>query len=159
MAELTVTLDGAWTRRWPQNRQRSTAGDGGAPCTHGQSERECERVWQRAQMSEGRWTSRTRASKGAQVRGRGCVHGGKIMGERLETADRWGRWDREREGAGERTAPIARPHRAARERGSERARVGVDKRGPPVRHRGRARGLGLVGRFGLKYVFLFLGIF
>jgi hypothetical protein len=27
------------------------------------------------------------------------VHGGEIMGERLGTTDRWGRWDREREWA------------------------------------------------------------
>jgi hypothetical protein len=77
---------------------------------HGQSEREGERVWQRAQMSEGRWASRARGSKGARVRGRGrrtrgCgrVHDGEIMGERLGMADRWGRQDRERGrvGAGE----------------------------------------------------------
>jgi hypothetical protein len=39
-AELTVALDGARTRRWPQNRRRSAAGGGGALCTRGQSERE-----------------------------------------------------------------------------------------------------------------------
>jgi hypothetical protein len=39
---------------------------------------------------------------------------------------------------GEETAPIGRPHRAAREIGREGARVGDDKWGPPVRHRGRA---------------------
>jgi hypothetical protein len=38
-AELTVALDGARARRWSQNRQRSTGGGGGAPCTRGQSER------------------------------------------------------------------------------------------------------------------------
>jgi hypothetical protein len=43
-AELTVTLNGARARRQPQNRQRSTAGGGGGPCTRGQSEREGERV-------------------------------------------------------------------------------------------------------------------
>jgi hypothetical protein len=37
-AELTVALDGMRTRRWPQNRQRSTVGGGGAPCTRGQRE-------------------------------------------------------------------------------------------------------------------------
>jgi hypothetical protein len=107
-AELTVALDGARTRRWPQNRQRSTVGSGGAPCTRGQSEREGEGVWQRAQMSEGRWASRARGSKGARVhdrgrrsRGRGRVHGGEIVGERLETADWWGQQDRERAGARE----------------------------------------------------------
>jgi hypothetical protein len=42
--ELTVALDRARARRRPQNRQWSTAGDGGAPCTRGQSEREGERV-------------------------------------------------------------------------------------------------------------------
>jgi hypothetical protein len=103
-ADLTVALYGAWTRRWPQNRQRSTAGGGGAPCTHGQSEREGERVLQKVQMSEGRWASRARGSKGARARGhgqrthgRGRVHGGEIVGERLGTADRWGWRGRERE--------------------------------------------------------------
>jgi hypothetical protein len=77
------------------------------------------------------------------------------VGERLGTANRWGRRDRERErerARGKRTAPTAQPHRAARERGSERARVGANRRGTPVRHRRQAgaRGLGLVGRFGLK---------
>jgi hypothetical protein len=64
-------------------------------------------------------------------------------------------------------ALIARPHRAARERGSERARVGTDRQSPPVRHRGRARGLGLVGWFGpnwllsffLEFLIAFLFIF
>jgi hypothetical protein len=50
-AELTVALDGARTRRWPQNKQQSTAGGGGALCAREQSEREGERVWQRAQRS------------------------------------------------------------------------------------------------------------
>jgi hypothetical protein len=79
-AELTVALDEARTRRWPQNRQQSTAGGGGASCTCGQSEREGERVWQKAQMSEGRWASRARVrGRGRRTRGRGCVHG-------------WGSW-------------------------------------------------------------------
>jgi hypothetical protein len=37
-----VALDRAHARRWPKNRQWSTAGDGGAPYTRGQSERERE---------------------------------------------------------------------------------------------------------------------
>jgi hypothetical protein len=86
------------------------AGDGGALCSRGQSEREGEGVWLRAQMREGRWARRARGSKGAQARGRGrrtrgrgCVHGEEIVGKRLGMADRWGRRDREREsvGAGE----------------------------------------------------------
>jgi hypothetical protein len=46
-------------------------------------EREGEGVWLRAQVSEGRWASRARGSKGTQARGRGRrtrgrgrVHGG-----------------------------------------------------------------------------------
>jgi hypothetical protein len=88
-----VALDRARTRRWPQNRQRSMAGGGGALCTRGQSEREGERVWQRARMREGRWASRARGSKGAWGRGRGRrthgrvrVHDGEIVGERLRTS-------------------------------------------------------------------------
>jgi hypothetical protein len=117
--------------------------------------REGEGVWQRAQMREGRWASRARGSKGARAQGRGrrtcgrgCVHGGEIVGERLGMTDRWGRWDREREGTGKRMAPTARPHRAAREREGERARFGTDRRGPPVKHRRRAgagAGTGLSG--------------
>jgi hypothetical protein len=77
-----------------------------------QSEREGEGARQRAQMREGRWASRARGSKGARrlgrgwsTRDRGRVHDGEIVGGRLETADRWGRWDRERvcgRGGGER---------------------------------------------------------
>jgi hypothetical protein len=104
--ELTVALDGARARRRPRNRQWSSAGDGGALCSRGQSEREGERIWQRAQMREKRWASRARSSKGARAHGcgrrthgRGRVHGGEIMGGRLRMADRWGWRDRERERA------------------------------------------------------------
>jgi hypothetical protein len=76
-----VALDGAQMQQWPQNRQRSVAGGGGALYTRGQSEREGERVLQRAQMGDGRWASRARGSKGARglgrgrrTRGRGRVH-------------------------------------------------------------------------------------
>jgi hypothetical protein len=92
-AELTVALDGAWARRRPRNRQWSSSGGGGAPYMRGQSEREGERVGQRAQMREERWTSRARGSKGARghgcgrrTRGRGRVHGGEIVGGRLRTS-------------------------------------------------------------------------
>jgi hypothetical protein len=37
-------------------------------------------------MREGRWVSRARGlGRGRRTRGRGCVHGGEIVGERLET--------------------------------------------------------------------------
>jgi hypothetical protein len=50
----------------------------------GQSERESERAGQRAQMEEGRWATRARGlGRGRRTRGRGRVHGGEIMGERL----------------------------------------------------------------------------
>jgi hypothetical protein len=147
-AKLTVALDRARARRWPRNRQWASAGGGGAPYLHGQSEREGERAGQGAQMREGRWASRARGSKGAQglgrgrrTRGRGRVHGGEIVGGRLGTADRWGRRDREREGAGTRegnSADSSAPQSSERERGSERAQVGADRRDPPVRRRGRA---------------------
>jgi hypothetical protein len=61
-----------------------------------------------------------------------------IVGERLGTANRWGRRDRERERAqGKRTAPTDRPHRAARGRGEERAR-GRDRLTGGVRLSARA---------------------
>jgi hypothetical protein len=90
-------------------------------------------------MREGRWASRAWGSKGARglergwrTRGRGCVHGGEIVGMRLETGLHLGM-------AGQRE----RGHRGG-ERGRERGRgvsvlVGADRRDPPVRHRGRAR--------------------
>jgi hypothetical protein len=70
-AELTVALDGARARRRPWNKQWVSAGGGGAPCSRGQSEREGERVGQRAQMREERWAIRARGSKGARAHGRG----------------------------------------------------------------------------------------
>jgi hypothetical protein len=79
------------------------------------------------------------------------------MGERLRTTDRWGRWDREREcghGGKERCRQLGPTEQ--REREGVSARVGADRRGPPVRHQGRARGLGLVGWFGLNWLFPFL---
>jgi hypothetical protein len=92
------------------------------------AEREREGAGQRAQMGEGRWASRARGSKGARglgrgrgTRGRGRVHGGEIVGKRLETADRWGRRDRER-GAGARgrtSADRSGPRDKERERGRE----------------------------------------
>jgi hypothetical protein len=98
-------------------------------------------------MSEGRWASRARGSKGARARGRGRrthgrgrVHGEEIVGERLGTADRWGRRDRERKWAwgGENGTDSSVPHSSERKRGSEGTRVGADRRGPPIKHQGRA---------------------
>jgi hypothetical protein len=64
-----------------------------------------------------------------------------IVGERLGAADRWGRRGREgSEHVGERNGADRPGPRSARERDGERGRAGVgaDRRGPPVRHRGRA---------------------
>jgi hypothetical protein len=144
-AKLTVALDGARAQRRPRNRRWASADGGGAPCSRAQSEREGERAGQRAQMREGRWASRARGSKGApglgrdrRTHGRGRVNGGEIVGGRLETADRWGWWDRERELArgGENGADSFGPR--GRERGRGRTQACADRRGPPVRHRGRA---------------------
>jgi hypothetical protein len=67
--------------------QRSTVGGGRAPCTRVQSEKESERVGQRAQMREEKWASRARGC-GRGQRTRGCVrvHGGEIVGGRLRTS-------------------------------------------------------------------------
>jgi hypothetical protein len=166
-AELTVALDGAHTRRRPQNRQWSTAGGGGAPCTRGQSERKGKRVWQRAQMREGRWASRARGSKGQRVHGRGQVHGGQIVGGRLGTTDKWGRQDRERERAHAREpASTGRPHSAARERGEVSALRFAPTGGARLSGTGCARA-GLIGltwaemafSFFLEFLLPFLFIF
>jgi hypothetical protein len=94
-----------------------------------------------------------------------------IVGERLGMADRWGRRDREgSEHTGERNG-VDRPgpRGSERERGGERrAGVGADRRGPPVRHRGRAgTGAGLSGPtwaelgfpFSREFLIAFLFIF
>jgi hypothetical protein len=92
--------------------------------------------------------SRARGSKGARglkcgqgTHGCGRVHGGEIVGERLETADRWGRLDIER-GAGARgrtSADRSGPRDREREReGERRDRVGANRRDPPVRQKERA---------------------
>jgi hypothetical protein len=78
-AKLTVALAGARAQRRPQNRRWASAGGGGALGSCGKSKREGEGAGQRAQMREGRWASRARGLE------RGRVHGGEIVGERLET--------------------------------------------------------------------------
>jgi hypothetical protein len=145
-AELTEATDGTRARGRPQNGRRSTVGGGRALWPRAQSEREGEAVRLRAQVSEGRWASRARGSKGAQTRGHGQrtrghgrVHDGGSWAGGWGRADRWGRQDRERiKRASERTVSTDLAHGAARERGREGARVGADRRSPPVRHRGRA---------------------
>jgi hypothetical protein len=90
--KLTVALDGARAQWRPRNRRWTSTGGGGALGSRGQSKREGEGAGPRAQMREGRWASRARGSKGTRrlgrgrrTRGRGCVHGGEIVGGRLET--------------------------------------------------------------------------
>jgi hypothetical protein len=133
-AKLTVALDGARAQQRPRNRRWASAGGGGAPYTRGQSEREGERVGQRAQMREGRWASRARGSKGARglgrgwrTRGRGRVHGGEIVGGRLETTDRWGRRDREGGRRGEKNGADSSGPQGRERRG---ARAGAGLSGP-----------------------------
>jgi hypothetical protein len=158
--KLTGALDGAQAQRRPWNKRCTSAGGGGALGSRGQSEREGEGAGQRAQMGEGRWASRARGSKGARglvrgrrTRGRGRIHGGEIVGERLKTADKFGRRDRER-GAGARgrtSTDRSGPRDREREReGERRDRVDADRRDPPVRQRARAgadarKGAGLSG--------------
>jgi hypothetical protein len=85
-AKLTVALDEAQAQRQPRNRRWTSAGAGGTLGSCGQSERDGEGAVQRAQMREGRWASRARGlRRGRRTRGRGRVHGGEIVGERLET--------------------------------------------------------------------------
>jgi hypothetical protein len=83
------------------------------------------------------------------------------VGGRLRTADRWGRRGRERE-SGHRREQRRRQVGPTEQRGSEGERAlgvaptgGAHLSGTWTRGRGRARGLGLMGRFGLNSVFLF----
>jgi hypothetical protein len=165
-----MALDRARSRQRPRNRQWASAGCDGAPCSRGQSEREGERVGQRAQIREDRWASRAQGSKGARAhergrrtRGRGRVHGGEIVGGRLRTADRWGWWGRERESG--RTRGNQRRQvwpTGQRERGGERGRSGLRRQAGPARQthgargRGHARKLGRLGLTGPDWLFLFL---
>jgi hypothetical protein len=89
----------------------------------------------------------------------------EIMGERLETANRWGRRDREREreraGARE-TTSTARPHGAARERG-KRVRSGWRRQEGPACQTQGTRGRGRAGwakwaGLGFNGLFYFPGI-
>jgi hypothetical protein len=109
-------------------------GGGGALWSRTQSEREGERVWLRAQVSEWRWASRARGSKGAgtceegrRSCGHGRVHSGGSWAGGWGRADRWGRWDRERsEHAGERNdVDRLGPRGSEREIGREGALVGA----------------------------------
>jgi hypothetical protein len=62
--------------------------------------------------------------RGRRTRGRGRVHDGEIVGGRIETADRWGQWDREREWAlGEKNGAYSSGPRGS-EREGMRGRTG-----------------------------------
>jgi hypothetical protein len=65
--------------------------------------------------------------------------------------------ERERERAGEenRRRQVGPTGQRAREGGRARGRTTADRRGPPVRRRGRAAWLGLVGRLGCFLLFFF----
>jgi hypothetical protein len=154
--KLTVALDGARAQWRPRNwrLRRFSVRVGRA------REREGERAGQRAQMEEGRWASRARGlGRGRRTRGRGRVHGGEIVDGRFRTADRWGRWDRERKRAGatenndaDRVGPWDR------ERGRE-GRSGLRRQAGPACQRGRVR-TGLSGlpwaEFGFPFSMEFL---
>jgi hypothetical protein len=66
--------------------------------------------------------------------------------------------ERERECAGEenRRRHVGPTGQRAREGGRARGRIDADRRGPPVRRRGSAAWLSLLGWFGLLSPFLFL---
>jgi hypothetical protein len=83
------------------------------------------------------------------------------VGGRLETTDRWGRRDRERERVRARElATTGLAHRTEREGGEESASAHgcADRRDPPVRQRGAREGAGLSGLPGPNWLFLFPGI-
>jgi hypothetical protein len=67
--------------------------------------------------------------------------------------------ERERAGEGNWRRQIGPTGQQAREGGRARGRIAADMRGSPVRQRGRAAWLGLVGRLGCFLFFLFLWIF
>jgi hypothetical protein len=131
-------------------------------------------------VSGGKWASGARGSKGARTCrghrstcGRGHVHDkrrGRKVGDRLTDGVR----GIERAGARARgTTPTRLAHWAAGGRGREGARVGTDRRDPPIRHRGRAgaRGSGLNGpawaelgfsifrEFLISFLFIFSRVF
>jgi hypothetical protein len=82
---------------------------------------------------------------------------GDTRGQRLGTGEPGPR-DRERERTGEGNwrRQVGPTGQRAREGGCTRGRTAADRRGPPVRRRGRAAWLGLVGWFRLLSPFLFL---
>jgi hypothetical protein len=65
--------------------------------------------------------------------------------------------ERERTGEGNWRRQVGPTRQRAREGGRARGRTAADRRGPPVRRRGRAAWLGLVGRLGCFLLFFFSG--
>jgi hypothetical protein len=94
-AKLTVALDGARAQRRPRNR-RWTSGGGGGGSRFAWAERERERGREScAEGANGRGEVGEQGAgfkrgvglgHGRRTRGRGCVHGGEIVGERLGTS-------------------------------------------------------------------------
>jgi hypothetical protein len=91
------------------------------------------RKWERGGGRAGHGAQKGRGGLGRDriTRGRGHIHGGEIMGERLERTDRLGRWDRER-GAG------------------ACGRTSADRSGPHDRERGRESAIGLAPTCGTR---------
>jgi hypothetical protein len=80
---------------------------------------------------------------------------GSALANRAHETER----ERERTGEGNWRRQVGPTGQRAREGGRARGRTVADRRGPPVRRRGRAAWLGLVVRLGLLSTFLFLWIF
>jgi hypothetical protein len=91
-----------------------------------------------------------------------CVHAVRV-GERLKEGEglasgAHGTEAQTREHTTGQSADMVTPQNSEKERGRE-ARVGADRRGPPVRDQGHARAAGLSGPIGPKWLFYFRGIF
>jgi hypothetical protein len=86
---------------------------------------------------------------------------GTCGGNDSALANRARETERERERMGEENwhRQVGPTRQRAREGGRARGRTAADRQGPPVRRRGRAAWLGLVGRLGCFLLFFFLWIF
>jgi hypothetical protein len=147
-AQLTEATDGARARRRSQNGRWSTVSGGRAIWSRAQRERERARESSAEGASEsgGRWRAGHGAQKRqgrAEVAGDHAVVGTSTAGVRgREVGDELiggvGGVEREVGARAKGTAPTSLAHwqrEGERERGG--ARAGVDRRDPPVKHRGR----------------------
>jgi hypothetical protein len=121
----------------------------------GRETRRCAQVRTRRSTARAGKAELTRQAHDAERQKGTCGGNDSALANRARETER----ERERMGEENWHRQVGPTRQRAREGGRARGRTAADRQGPPVRRRGRAAWLGLVGRLGCFLLFFFLWIF